>query len=117
MLDITNRDILPALSSFTVKLSQALKAKTALGCTGAYEKETLEKLSTLTDAIHSDAIMLKNTCGAINDICDITEKSIRCKNDIIPEMQSLRAKVDEAQGITAAEYWPMPTYGELLFGV
>ena len=32
-------------------------------------------------------------------------------------MGALRAVVDEAETMTAAEYWPVPTYGELLFGV
>ena len=34
-----------------------------------------------------------------------------------PAMQELRAVGDEMEINTGAEYWPYPTYGELLFGV
>jgi glutamine synthetase len=32
-------------------------------------------------------------------------------------MAALRAVCDEAETVTAASYWPFPTYGDLLFGV
>ena len=32
-------------------------------------------------------------------------------------MRELRAAADEAESLTAAKYWPYPTYSELLYGV
>ena len=32
-------------------------------------------------------------------------------------MAALRALCDKAEMLTAASYWPFPTYGELLFKV
>ena len=32
-------------------------------------------------------------------------------------MNEIRAAVDEAETVTSAEYWPYPSYGDLLFGV
>ena len=40
-----------------------------------------------------------------------------CKDEVIPAMSKLRGYVDKAETLTAAEYWAIPTYGELLFGV
>ena len=34
-----------------------------------------------------------------------------------PDMAALRRPADGLETLTAAEYWPFPTYGELLFGV
>ena len=39
------------------------------------------------------------------------------RDEIIGKMAELRAGCDEAETLTAAEYWPFPTYGDLLFGV
>ena len=39
------------------------------------------------------------------------------KDEIIPCMNALRAAVDAAETICAKEYWPVPTYGEILFSV
>ena len=32
-------------------------------------------------------------------------------------MEELRRKCDAAEVITAKEYWPFPTYGDLMFDV
>jgi glutamine synthetase type III len=32
-------------------------------------------------------------------------------------MQLLREKVDAMEPLTATEYWPVPSYGDLMFGV
>ena len=37
--------------------------------------------------------------------------------DTAPAMAELRRAGDALESVTAAEYWPFPTYGELLFGV
>ena len=36
---------------------------------------------------------------------------------VFSAMQELRAVADELETITAAKYWPFPTYGDLLFRV
>lgn len=38
-------------------------------------------------------------------------------DSILPKMDALRAAIDEAEELTASDYWPFPTYGDLLFGV
>ena len=35
----------------------------------------------------------------------------------IPVMKKLRECADTMETLTASEYWPMPTYGEILFSV
>ena len=48
---------------------------------------------------------------------DITEEACFIRDQILPAMDVLRAPCDEAEGCTSSEYWPFPTYGDLLFGV
>ena len=38
-------------------------------------------------------------------------------DDVLPLLEKLRFEVDSAEVITADEYWPVSTYGELLFKV
>ena len=45
------------------------------------------------------------------------EESCAIRDSVIPKMNELRAVADEAESVTADDYWPFPTYGELLFGV
>ena len=48
---------------------------------------------------------------------DYEEESKYARDNIIPAMARMRAAADELETITAKEYWPLPTYGELLFSV
>ena len=36
---------------------------------------------------------------------------------VFSAMQELRACVDELEVITAKKYWPVPSYGDMLFSV
>ena len=45
------------------------------------------------------------------------KESEEIRDSLIPAMEELRRKCDAAEVVTAKEYWPFPTYGELLFGV
>ena len=39
------------------------------------------------------------------------------KDDILPAMSLIREDVDTAESITASDYWPYPSYGDILFSV
>ena len=46
------------------------------------------------------------------------EEQMNYHHDIIVErMAVLRTVIDELETLTAAEYWPYPTYSDLLFSV
>ena len=50
-------------------------------------------------------------------ITDVFEKSYAVRDNVIKEMTELRTVCDAAETMTAREYWPFPTYSDLLFGV
>ncbi len=92
----------------------------------------LVKLTTLTSVIAARAAALESAvtalngsasngsamnCGSVNGVDDITKQSFAYRDSVIPRMAELRAAADEAEVLTAEDYWPFPTYGDLLFGV
>ena len=38
-------------------------------------------------------------------------------DNTLPKMAALRVAADEAETLTDSNFWPFPTYGNLLFGV
>ena len=48
-------------------------------------------------------------------IDDIEKKAFFIKDTLLPLMAKLRTVVDETETLMPKEYWPMPTYEELLF--
>ena len=73
------------------------------------------KLSRLTDSISDKADKLREIRGSIK--CGDWEKeAYGVRDSLIPAMEALRADCDAAEEITARDYWPFPTYGDLMFG-
>ncbi len=119
MSDMASRDILPAIEAYAADLAAAVSAKQSimpdLPCT--YEKSRIRKLSMLVDQIDDAVCVLEDALISLGLVSDVTTQANMIRDEILPDMNLLRAPVDEAETLTAAKYWPFPTYGELLFGV
>ena len=48
---------------------------------------------------------------------DVTRRAERVRDELCGRMADIRALIDRAETITDRAYWPVPTYGELLYGV
>ena len=119
MVDMARKQILPAVEGYTAQLAGAAAAKKAvapnLAC--AYETDLISRLSGLTDQIAAKTGELEAALLELKGAADVIQESYAIRDTIIGKMASLRAVADEAETQTSDQYWPFPTYGELLFGV
>ena len=119
MADMARKQILPAVEAYAGDLAAAAVSKKALDeelpCT--YEKNLVRKLSLLAEQISQKTSELEEILMTLGDYPDVTEESYAIRDKVLPKMSELRAVADEAETVTAAKYWPYPTYGDLLFGV
>jgi glutamine synthetase len=46
---------------------------------------------------------------------DVVAHAKHCRNKIVPAMDAVREIADALEGVVADEYWPLPTYQEMLF--
>ena len=117
MVDMARKEILPAVVRYCGDLASVLNAKKAaapeLGC--AYESRQVKRLSTLIDSIDEATEALEKSVLALEG--DNTRQAFHIRDEVLCKMSELRALCDETETITAADYWPFPTYGDLLFGV
>ena len=119
MLEMTVRDIIPAVSSYIGKLSESLGAKLSVlpNLDSTKEREHIEKLSAL----------LERTYMAYGELNRVEQNAVKKESDedaafyykshVIPKMDALRRVVDEMETLTAREAWPMPTYGDITFRI
>ena len=119
MVDMALKDILPAVSEYTQTLCNTLLSKKAVSkkidCT--YEEEMIEKISTLTKTAYESAGALKRSLEETEKINNVTTLGFYYKDDVIKKMSALRNAADSLEEIVSADYWPFPSYGELLFGI
>ena len=119
MVDMARKQILPAVESYAADLAASLAAKKAVvpGLACAYETGLVTKLSGLTDQIALKTDELESAVLELKDAADVREESCAIRDTVLGKMAALRAVADEAETQTASDYWPFPTYGDLLFGV
>ena len=119
MVDMARKEIIPAVEKYVSDIATAYNAKknSVAGISVKYEEEMLKKFSVLVDEMDAAVKELELALVKYNTITDITEASEDIRDDVLPKMSVLRIACDEAETITAEEYWPFPTYGDLLFGV
>ncbi len=119
MSEMAKREIIPAITSYVAFLTTAASNKKALdsAVSCAYETGTVKKLSALVDSIYERCMELDSLLVDVANCDDIIEESRFVCDKLLPKMNELRISSDEAEVLTAKEYWPFPTYGDLLFGV
>ena len=119
MVDMARKEILPAVEGYTKSLAETLAAKKAAvaGLPCKYETATITKLSELSDEIADATADLDSEIAKFHAIEDVTEAANDIRDVILGKMDALRAVCDEAETITAKEFWPFPTYSDLLFSV
>ncbi len=119
MIDMTRKDILPAMSRFSTSLASGIREKSAFGvdidC--SYEKESVKNISALMGTSYRAVKKLEDDLLASKAMKTAEETADFYKTTILDDMRALRASVDEMETMSSAEMWPYPSYGELLFGV
>ena len=119
MIDMTGKQILPAIETYLGKLLKNVSMKKALSAdiSCAYETANIEKLSAACDEMSANAGILERLTYHLSHIDNIIEQADFVRDEILPQMDTLREYADDAEAIVDSEIWPLPTYGELLFGV
>ncbi|MDO4493218.1 MAG: glutamine synthetase III [Clostridia bacterium] len=118
MLSMARTEILPAIESAIAATVKEAKTKQAVfpEITCGYERKFAGKMSALLDAIDEAADALESAVASAEGLSE-EEEAFRYRDVIIPAMDALRAKCDEAEAFMPESKTPFPTYGALLFSV
>ena len=117
MSDMVKRQILPAVQSYISELSNNALNKKALGIAAlTYETDTLNILSENADKLYKATVELDKAAAKLPK--GDTEK-IACyyRDKVCTKMKEVREYADILETVTPEEYWPFPTYKDLLYGV
>ena len=117
MIDMTKKDILPAVSAYMNELSTTAVNKKQIGVPTDIEVMLLNKLTALSVEAYSKLEALIVADSGRTEVEGNAAEAAYAAETIVPAMEALRAVVDEMEMNTAAKYWPMPSYIDLLFGV
>ena len=119
MVDMSRKQILPAVEKYTLAISKTaeMKKRISSSISIGLESKLLEKLSLLAEQMDEKVSELEQIMLNLRECEEIKEESCVIRDRVLPKMDELRSLADKAETVTAEEYWPFPTYADLLFSV
>lgn len=119
MLDIVNKQIVPAVVSYQNELAQLILIKKAVSAevsTGMEEK-LLSKIAKLSELLGKRLDYLSEQLIAVREINDKLELAKAYREKVCTAMNELRLVVDELELLVSSKHWPLPSYAEVLNSV
>lgn len=118
MVDMVKKDYIPAISKIQRCLCDTLIAKREVSknipCQS--EKIKLKRVATLADKIFETNNTLDTALKSVPQ-GDILEKATYYRKRICTLMEELRSLVDEIEADSDREFWPVPSYGDIIFSI
>ena len=72
-------------------------------------------ISTATKDLYKAVNTLEQLRSGISYAGDTLAQATYIKEKILPAMDAVRAPADALESLVGKQYWPFPTYGDLLF--
>jgi len=117
MVDMVQRYILHAASRYSGELCETiLRKRQALpGVTCRVEEALADGISQLSRDLLEQCATLKTDISTVPALVSQEELLQYYRNVVFADMSVLRATIDHLETLIAADYWPFPSYYDLLF--
>jgi len=115
---MVRREIIPAVIRFTTEVATSyneIKA-TGLPLSTSTQEELLSQISSLLASANEKVNSLEAALAKL-DGQDIEAKAEGYRDSVFAMLNQLRNDVDKLETLVDKEFWPLPTYAEMLFGV
>ena len=117
MLDMAKREILPAVSKYEKHLAETAVKLQEVGVKNASKVKLIEKLADLYEDATCQIEALDTTMAKAKELGTGTKAGCYYRDTVVPAMATLRKTCDEMELNTAEKYWPLPSYGDILYSV
>ncbi len=117
MIDIASKHIIPAVVSYTTELANSVIAVNEAGVDSSTQKELLDEVTKYLKEMKAALKKLTEVTEKASDITEGKEQATYFRDVVKVAMDELRAPADKLEMIVDKEFWPFPSYGDLLFEV
>ena len=117
MIEMARQDIYPAVNGYLAELCGSIEAKRAVSAKLPVGEDTklAEKLATMNDAMMAAVAKLER------DLSEMPEgeqpASQKMAHVVLPDMEQVRSLADGMEKLCSSDYWPYPTYTDILYSV
>mgnify|MGYP004552388491 FL=1 len=112
MIDMASKLYIPSVIAFVNSVASSMNTVKS-----AYAQADISAQQTILVKASSLLADAQKALDELKKITDAAETAKEYHDTVLPAMDALRAPIDELETIVDSEYWPVPTYGELMFEV
>jgi glutamine synthetase len=118
LIDMLNEQIYPACNNYLFSLAEgAEKLKKVSKVAFSKTQSRIDTIASLNDELLGKTEELEASIEASHSMDDYKDKAFYFYNNVLKLMEECRVISDKLELIVDGEYWPIPTYGELLYSV
>ena len=117
MIDMADKQIIPAVMKFSKSLADTAMAIHAAGADATVPTQLLSDVTEKLTQTKKAAVYLQEVEKEASSMERGKEQAFYYHDKVIKAMSALRKPADELEKLVDKEYWPFPTYADLLFEV
>ncbi len=118
-LGMARRQLIPAALEFLSSVSETAAAKKAVSeaLSTKTEEKILASVTKDVDDMNEAADKLDDLMNKVDSVTGTYELAEYYCKQVVPAMSEVRAAADHCEIIIGKDYWPLPSYSEMLFYV
>lgn len=120
MLEMSKRQILPAVIKFSTEIANSINQIKSCGVDAdiSVNVELLKETTSLTTQLKQAITELERVLNKAQEPHESSyEQAVYYKDIVFTQMGNLRAVADKLECIVDSKLWPFPTYADILFNV
>lgn len=119
MLEMTKKQIIPAVLKYIKEISETALTKKSLNSNFEcyVEEDIVNNLSSLNFELYNEVKKLEDSLNETHKLIDLPARSIFYRDSIISKMNKVRKISDTLEKNTSKEVWPFPSYSDILFSI
>ena len=117
MIDMASKRLLPAIMRYSGDLADTVTSVEKAGGDASVHRASLVEICEYLKEAKKALEDLKEELQSVSKIESEKEKAFAYKEKITQNMAALRAPIDKLEMLVDKSYWPIPSYGDLMFEV
>lgn len=120
MLEMSKRQILPAVIKFATEIAYSINQIKSCGVDAdlSANSELLKEITTLTSQFKKEISALELKLNKAQEHHESSfEQAVYYRNEVFTKMNDLRIFADQLECIVDSKLWPFPTYADILFNI
>lgn len=117
-IEIAKRQILPAVINYKADLASSIAAIDAVGGDVSVERELFAKVNDSMKSLSANIAKLEKAIDTAANLHGDSKAQAEAYRDLVfNAMGEVREDADILETLVDADYWPLPTYSDLLFKI